>query len=89
MSKRGNDFLKTWIERNITDDERNGSQMRAMTLADNCIAEAAKVGISESDLEPSWGSIESIIFEAMRNDKKTIEELWEAFARAHRIDALS
>ena len=89
MSTRGGDFLKTWIERNVTDSDRNGSEMRAMALADSCIAEAAKVGISANDLDPTWGTIESIIFEAMRNDAGTMRKLWDAFARARDPDAVS
>ena len=88
MSKRGADFLRTWIERNVTDADRNGSQLRAMTLADNCIADAAKVGISASDLDPTWGTIESIIYESMRNDIETMRGLWNAFAGARDRDAL-
>jgi hypothetical protein len=60
-----------------------------MTLAEKCIADAAKVGISASDLDPTWGSVESIIYEAMRNDIETMQELWNAFARARAKDALS
>ena len=82
MSKRGTDFLQTWIERNLTDENRNGSPVRAMTLADNCIAEAAKVGISAGDLDSAWGTIESIIYEAMLNDAETVPELSKAGAVA-------
>lgn len=89
MSERGTDYLRTWIERNITDADRRGSPIRAMTLADHCIAEAAKVGISASDLEQNWGSIESVIYEAMQSDVETMRKLWDAFARARKTDALS
>lgn len=82
MSERGIDFLKTWIVRNVTDADRNGPQNRAMALADHCIADAAALGISENDLEQAWGSVESIIYEAMRNDIETVLEIWKAFARA-------
>ena len=89
MSERGADFLRTWIEKNITDADRHGSPIRAMTLADHCIAEAAKVGISASDLEQTWGTIESIIYEAMRSDVETMRKLWNAFSRARDTDTLS
>ena len=88
MSECGTDFLRTWIERNVKDADRQDSPIRAMTLADNCIAEAAKAGISASDLEQTWGTIESIIYEAMRNDIETMRKLWSAFARARDPDAL-
>ena len=78
MSERGTDFLRTWKERKVTNADQNGSPERAMALAYHCIADAAQVGISITDLEPTWGSLESIIYEAMRNDKKTIQELWNA-----------
>ena len=82
MSERGIDFLRTWIERNVTDADRGGSPIRAMTLADHCIADAAALGISENDLEQAWGSVESIIYEAMRSDIETMLEIWKTFARA-------
>ena len=82
MSERGIDFLKSRIEKNVTDADRSGSQIRAMALADHCIADAAALGISENDLEQTWGSVESIIYEAMRNDIETMLEIWKAFARA-------
>ena len=89
MSERGVDFLRMWIERNITDADRQGSPLRAMTLADHCIAEAAKVGLSASDLEQTWGTVESIIYEAMRSDVETMRKLWNAFSRARDTDTLS
>ena len=89
MSKRGTDYLRTWIEKNVTDAERHGSPIRAITLAEHCIAEAAKVGIPASDLEQTWGTIESIIYEAMQSDVETIRKLWDAFARARDPDSLS
>ena len=89
MSDRGTDFLKTWIEKNVTDEDRHGSPNRALTLADHCIAEAAKVGISASDLEQTWGTIELIIYEAMQSDVETMRKLWIAFAPSRDRDAPS
>lgn len=89
MSERGADFLQVWIERNVTDADRRGSPIRAMALADHCIAEAAKVGISASDLEQTWGTIESIIYEAMLSDVETTRKFWNTFARARDTDSLS
>jgi hypothetical protein len=45
--------------------------MRALALADGCIAEAAASGISLTEMEPGWGSIETIIYEAMQNGPDT------------------
>lgn len=89
MSERGTDFLRTWIERNLTDEDRHGSPIRAMTLAEHCMAEAAKVGLSAGDLEQTWGTVESIIYEAMQSDVETMRKLWSTFARARDIGALS
>jgi hypothetical protein len=73
----------------MTDADRHGSPIRAMTLADNCIAEAAEAGISAGDLEQTWGTIESIIYEAMQSDVETMRKLWGAFARSRDTDAIS
>lgn len=89
MSERGTDYLRTWIEKNVTDADRRGSPNRAMALADRCIAEATKVGIRASDLEQTWGTIESIIYEAMQSDVETMRILWSTFARARDTDSLS
>jgi hypothetical protein len=89
VSERGTDFLRTWIEKNVTTADRHGSPNRAMTLADRCIAEAATVGISASDLEQTWGTIESIIYEAMQSDVETMRKFWGTFARARDTDAPS
>ncbi|HUQ35755.1 MAG TPA: hypothetical protein VM144_05200 [Aestuariivirga sp.] len=53
------------------------------------MAEAAKVGLSAGDLEQTWGTVESIIYEAMQSDVETMRKLWSTFARARDIGALS
>ena len=80
MSGRGIDFLESWLHQNVTDAEKHGSRERAKALADRCIAEAAVIEISLDDLEPEWGSVETIIYEATQNDIDAELEFWKAFA---------
>jgi hypothetical protein len=65
MTTRGVEFLENWIQKNVTSADKNGSRERATELAKRCVAEAAVFEISLDDLEPKWGSIETIIYEAM------------------------
>ena len=65
MTARGVDFLENWIQQNVTAADKHGSRERAKELANRCVVEAAVFEISLDDLEPKWGSIESIIYEAM------------------------
>jgi hypothetical protein len=65
MTARGVDFIENWIQQNVTDADKNGSHARAKELAQRCVAEAAVLEISLDDLEPKWGGIEAIIYEAM------------------------
>ena len=80
MSGRGIDFLENWVNKNVTDADRKGSRGRAQALAAECIADAAALGITIDDMEPEWGSVETIIYEAMQNDMDTELEFWKAFA---------
>lgn len=65
MSRRGMEFLENWIQTNVTDADKHGTRERAKELAERCVLEAAVFEISLDDLEPKWGSIETIIYEAM------------------------
>jgi hypothetical protein len=67
MSRRGMEFLENWIQTNVTDADKHGTRERAKELAERCVLEAAVFEISLDDLEPKWGSIETIIYEAMRH----------------------
>ena len=84
MSGRGVDFLESWLGKNVTDADRNGSRERAQALAAECIADAAALGITIDDMEPEWGSVETIINEAMQNDMDAELEFWKAFAAARK-----
>ncbi len=80
MSGRGIDFLENWIQQRVTEADRKGSKERAKELADKCITEAAALGITMDDLEPEWGSVEEIIFDAMQDVLGDELEHWKIFA---------
>jgi hypothetical protein len=80
MSGRGIDFLENWLQRNVTEADKKGSRDRAKELADKCIAEAAAPGITIDDMEPEWGSVETIIYEAMQNGINAEVEFWKKVA---------
>ena len=80
MSGWGLDFLENWVNLYVTDADRNGNHERAKELAAHCLADAAALGITIDDMEPEWGSVEPIIYEAMQNDIDAELEFWKAFA---------
>jgi hypothetical protein len=67
MSGRGINFLENWIQQNVTEANRKGSRERGDELAAQCIADAAAIGVTIDDMEPEWGSVKSIIYEAMQD----------------------
>lgn len=60
--------------------ERKGSQDRATELAAQCYADAAALGITMDDMEPEWGSVEEIIYDAMQDILGDELEHWKIFA---------
>ena len=74
------DFLENWVNKNITVADRKGSQDRATELAAQCYADAAALGITMDDMEPEWGSVEEIIFDAMQDVLGDELEHWKIFA---------
>ena len=80
MSGRGIDFLENWVNKNVTAADRKGSQDRATELAAQCYADAAALGITMDDMEPEWGSVEEIIYDAMRDVLGDELEHWKIFA---------
>jgi hypothetical protein len=80
MSGKGIDFLEDWINLNVTEDYRQGDRFQAEALAKRCIADAAATGITINDLSPDWGSVETIIYEAMQYDRGMEVEYWKNFA---------
>ena len=65
MSGRGIDFLENWVNKNVTAADKGGINMRALVLANHCIAEAAAQGLTLNEIVPEQGSVESIISEAI------------------------
>jgi hypothetical protein len=65
MTERGVNFLKDWIDRNITDTDRPGTRELATILAARCRGEAASKGIGLTELEPEFITVEMAIYEAM------------------------
>jgi hypothetical protein len=55
------------VNKNAAAADRKGSQDRATELAAQCYADAAALGITIDDMEPEWGSVEEIIYEAMQD----------------------
>jgi hypothetical protein len=92
MSGRGVDFLSDWIDRNVTDADRKGSMERVNELRDRCVADAAGLGITIDDMEPEWGSVEEIIYDAMQDILGDELVFWKAVAaiieRRNRIETL-
>jgi len=80
MSGRGIDFLENSVNKNVTADERKRDRARAKELAAFCYAEAMALGITIEDMEPEWGSVESIIHEAMQDVLGDELEHWKRFA---------
>ena len=80
MSGRGIDFLENWANKNVTEADRKGSMERANELRDRCLAEAAAIGISINDMEPEWGSVEEIIYDAMQDILGDELKFWKVVA---------
>jgi hypothetical protein len=80
MSGHGIDFLENWIQQNVTEADRKGSRDRAAELAGRCIADAAAIGITIDDMEPEWGRVEDIIYDAMQDTLGDELEFWKAVA---------
>ncbi len=80
MSGSGIDFLENWVNQNVKVADRKGSQDRATELAEQCYADAAALGITMDDLEPEWGSVEEIIYDAMQDVLSDELEHWKIFA---------
>ena len=69
MTSRGINFLENWIGQNVSQDMKDrvdgyGASL-ALELAERCVMDAAKAGLSLTDLEPEFGTPETIIREAL------------------------
>ena len=65
ISGRGVDFLKNWIQKNVTAGTPPSDPLSASVLAMSCIADAAAEGLTLEEIMPDTGSVESHISEAM------------------------
>jgi hypothetical protein len=67
MSPRGINFLENWIDGNVTEADKYGSHERAKELAVQMEADGKAQGIMFDDMESKFGSLETIIYEAMHH----------------------
>ncbi|MBC8038579.1 MAG: DUF768 domain-containing protein [Rhizobiales bacterium] len=74
MSKQAIEFLEGWIDQHVTHEEKGGDSTRAITLADMCREAAATLGISFDEIKPEFGTVETIIHEAMHYAVGTPED---------------
>jgi hypothetical protein len=66
MSKRGVDFLNDWVVEHInTDAYPTENDPRARQYVQECLADAAKSGISRKEIEEDVGNIQGRIIKAM------------------------
>jgi len=79
MSGHGIDFLENWIQQNVTEADKQGGKDRAQELGRECIEGAAAHGTTIDDMEPEWGSVETI-YETIQNDMDAELEYWKAWA---------
>ena len=72
MTDKGQMFLDAWIDKNVSYLDVGGDYLRAIVLAERCIGEAATLGITLNELDPTAISLEKIMHNAMHvNPKKT------------------
>jgi hypothetical protein len=73
MSNEGITFVSNWIESHVTQivkDSVDGDVASlSVEMAEQLIADAAKAGLSLSDLEPDLGAPEVLIREALESDE--------------------
>lgn len=66
MSQQGIDFLNEWVRENVNADAYpNNDKQRAEQLVAECLAEAAKHGITRAEIEEDMGNLEDHMMEAM------------------------
>ena len=66
MSTRGRDFLKNWLDKNVSIADRKNNRLGVKELAALCIADASFLGIALDDIQPELRKVETIISEAMQ-----------------------
>jgi hypothetical protein len=66
LSKRGVDFLNDWVVEHINPDAYpTENDPRARQYVQECLADAAKSGISRKEIEEDVGNIQGRIIKAM------------------------
>ena len=78
MSKRGLEFLNSWLVEHITEGikqavDGDGASL-SVELAERLLADAEKAGLALDDLEPKLGQPEVLIREALESDEGTLGE---------------
>jgi hypothetical protein len=63
VSTRGKDFLKNWLDKNVSIADRKSDKFRAQELAALCIADASFLGIALDDIQPEVHNVETIIYD--------------------------
>jgi len=74
MSNRAVQFVESWIDQHVTYNEKCGDPARAATLADVCREAAATFGVTIEDIKPEFGTLETVILEAMHYAVGTPED---------------
>ncbi|HEX7110120.1 MAG TPA: hypothetical protein VF224_12855 [Aestuariivirga sp.] len=67
MSGRGVDFLKNWIDGNVTEADKYAGHDRAKELVVKCVGEAKAAGLTLADMGLEPGELETMIYEAMHH----------------------
>ena len=79
MSKRGVDFLNDWVVEHINPDAYpTENDPRARQYVQECLADAAKSGISRKEIEEDVGNIQGRIIKAMElaTDREIEHKPW-------------
>jgi len=74
MSTEGLEFMEKWIEKNVTYKVRSGEPLSSfdpVRLAERAIMDAGQRGLRLDDLEPEFGTPETIIREALESSEGT------------------
>lgn len=75
MGKRGVEFLERWIIEHITEGIKKAvdgdADSLSVEMAERLFADAEKAGLALDDLEPEFGTPETLIREALEADEGT------------------
>ena len=78
MSMRGVEFLDRWIVEHVTEgiikSVDGDAASLSVEMAERLIVDAEKAGLALDDLEPEFGTPETLIREALEADEGTPDE---------------